>query len=202
LHLNLCKTILNGNSYDAAGIAALGSHTQTKGRENQMTDERKNIDGAAQEASESDKPESLGRRALLRGGAKAMPAILTLQSGAALAQSSNLIASAPAGTRDTMGRALCLDTTTVDPVSGSTTVFDLGNPPRAVVNAITERNYKTAANNGADDATEDDICAQAGTYYWKDPDQPWQELTMANRGVVVSSAAVFSFSDSISGDVM
>ena len=149
-----------------------------------------------------DQPESLGRRALLRGGATVMPAILTLQSGAALAASSNLVSAAPPGTRDNLLRTLCLDKTSVDPVPGSANLFDLGNPPRAYMYAITERNYKVAPNGGSADASEDEICMNAGTYYWKESGQPWQELHMQNQGVILSSAAVYSFADSISGEVM
>ena len=167
-----------------------------------MNSEKLKTESRKQSVERADQPVSLGRRALLRGGAKAMPAILTLQSGAALAASSNLISAAPVGTRDGLGRALCLDKTSVDPVPGSTTLFDLGNPARGNMTAITARNYKAAKNNGAPDVTEDEICMNAGTYYWKDADQPWQELHLANQGVILSSAAVYSFSENMTGSVM
>jgi hypothetical protein len=87
-----------------------------------------------------DRPKSVSRRALLRGGVTAMPAILTLHSGAALARSSNLIGQAPPGTTDEYGRTLCLDTTGLTQVTEYGTVYDLREPPSGVVNVIPDRN--------------------------------------------------------------
>ena len=84
------------------------------------------------------RPASLGRRAILKRGVVAMPAILTLQSGAALARSSNLISASHPRTTDRRGRTLCIDSRSVYPAGGrrGARVYDLGNPPHAVVNVI------------------------------------------------------------------
>ena len=85
-------------------------------------------------------PKKMSRRTLLRAGATAMPVILTLQSGEALARSSNLIGAAPAGTRGKGGRALCLETSSLGRVRDSEK-YDLGDPGFATVNALPDADY-------------------------------------------------------------
>ena len=60
-------------------------------------------------------PKSVSRRSMLKGTATAMPAILTLQSGAALARSSNLISTIDYKSPDRHGRTLCLNLDSVVP---------------------------------------------------------------------------------------
>ena len=70
----------------------------------------------------------MSRRQLLKGSVKAMPVVLTLHSGAALARSSNLISGS--GTVDIDGKYRCLDTSNLEPLSGSNDLYDFGEPPR------------------------------------------------------------------------
>lgn len=143
------------------------------------------------------RPAKMGRRAFLRGGARAMPAILTLQSGAALARSSNLISAAPAGTTDALGNTLCLDTTLLRQVGEIEEVYDLGEPATGTINVIPERVYNLEANNGSPQIDEGAICQYGGgPYWWKPTEGSWQQLTV-NKGIVVSSAAASSFATGI-----
>jgi hypothetical protein len=106
-------------------------------------------------ASQDSGPASPSRRAILRGGVVAMPAILTLQSGAALARSSNLISAASSGTTDRLGRTLCLDTNSVKPAGRHRGVYDLDDPPYAEVNIISDRAYFSRNPNHGDQKRED-----------------------------------------------
>ena len=126
-----------------------------------------------------------------------MPAILTLQSGAALARSSNLISAAPAGTRDALGNTLCLDTTMLPKVGELNEVYDLGEPAAGTVNVIPERVYKLESNNGSPEIDEAVMCRYGGgPFWWKPTDGKWQQMTL-NKGIVVSSAAASSFTTGI-----
>lgn len=138
---------------------------------------------------------SVSRRALLKGTATAMPAILTLQSGAALARSSNLISAASSDTRDRLGRALCLDTRSVDSAGGSGDVFDLGPTPSAHITAINEREWHVEANRGSDEIDETALCERGGPAFYRD--HGWHEENVP-PGVIVSATALMSFATSIS----
>lgn len=139
-------------------------------------------------------PRSVSRRAMLKGSATAMPAILTLHSGAALARSSNLIGAAPSTTRDRLGRALCLDTSSVTAASSSGEAFDLGQPPYARVTAINEQEHHIEANNGSAIIDESALCERGGTAYYRD--SGWHEVNV-RQGIIVSATALTSFASSI-----
>ncbi len=142
-------------------------------------------------------PESVGRRKLLKLGATAMPAILTLQSGAVLARSSNLISAAPPGTTDSLGRTLCLDTNSVYPAGRSGDVYDLDEPPRADVNIISDRRYYIDKNRGSEPVSHSAMC-EGGTYYFNDSNgEGWQSVELPRRGIVVSSGAMTSIADHV-----
>jgi len=144
-----------------------------------------------------EQPATVSRRALLRGGVTAMPAILTLQSGAALARTSNLISAAPRGTTDRLGRTLCLDTNSVYPAGGSGDVYDLGEPPRAEVNIISDRVYHADRNRGSDVVSKGAMC-EGGTFYYNDRDGTgWHSVELPYRGIVVSSGAMTSIADHV-----
>ena len=140
-------------------------------------------------------PAPLSRRALIKGGAAAMPLILTLQSGAALARSSNLIGATSYDATDALGRTLCLDTSSVYPVGGDTAKYDLGEPPYARVTAISDREYHTEPNSGHTDISAAQMCesSQIGFYY---KDRGWQQAQVP-QGILVSAAALSSFAGSI-----
>ena len=144
-----------------------------------------------------EQPAKVSRRALIKGGVTVMPAILTLQSGAALARTSNLISAAAPGTTDGLGRTMCVDTNSVYPAGGSGDVYDLGEPPRAEVNIITDREYHLAKNRGSDQISESAMC-EGGTYWYNDRDgNGWQSVELPHRGIVVSSGAMTSIADHV-----
>jgi len=133
----------------------------------------------------------VSRRSILRGTVIAMPAILTLQSGAALARSSNLISASTTAYTDAAGRTLCLDVNSVYPADGSGQVYDVGDPPFAKVNAITDREHFTSPNSAVSEAT---MCRDGGTYLYKD--SGWKEVTVP-KGILVSATALASFAGGI-----
>ena len=140
----------------------------------------------------------ISRRDLLKRGVVSMPAILTLHSGAALARSSNLIAAAPPETTDSLGRTLCLDTTSVYPAHDYKDIYDMDDPPQAVVNIISRREYHMDKNRGSPVVSQASVC-EGGTVYWyKDPNGgAWQPIELPYKGVVVSSGSMLSNADYI-----
>ena len=173
-----------------------------------MTNKDRNTGTEPTRASGQDAPKSVSRRALLRGAVTTMPVVLTLQSGAALARSSNLISSSPYSSQDRSNRTLCLDTESVYPVDGSDHLYDLGEPPRARVFAINERDYRTAPDTNASRITEEQICQSGqpgyyeggGEYVEGDGGTVYQrqwEQVQVRRGVLVSATALSSFAGSI-----
>lgn len=160
-------------------------------------------------------PAKLSRRSLLKAGTTAMPAILTLQSGSALARSSNLISAAAPDTRDTYGRTMCLDTDSVRPATRDSGVYDVGDPAFARVTVIRDKEFfaKESTQNrnrwgtawGSDQETDDDqmqrvsegeMCLRGGTYYTK-TFAGWREVSLPQNGIVVSATALSSFSGRI-----
>ncbi len=123
---------------------------------NDKTDTTENTSGA-------DK----SRRALLNGAVRAMPAVLTLQSGAALARSSNLISASPRDHKDRYGRTLCLDLRTVRPDGRSGRVYDLGHPAYGRVTALRDREYYAAPDHRSAAVSEARMCHEGGTYYYR-----------------------------------
>lgn len=153
-------------------------------------------------SGEQNAPKSISRRDVLRRGVTAMPAILTLQSGAALARSSNMISPSSPDTTDRRGRTICLDTNTVDFASDTGNAFDLGEPPRpATVNIIRRRRYYVEPDRRSDRMTAGEICEKGGTYYYKErSSRTWQSIELPRfprSGVVVSSGAMTSMADHI-----
>lgn len=161
----------------------------------------------------------VSRRKLLKAAVTSMPAILTLQSGAALARSSNLISAASYPSKDRRGRTLCLDTESVYPVGNSGRLYDLDEPPRAHVIAINERDYRIEPDEHAPRITEEQICQSGrpgfyrGEYAWDgdgrgaDSDEHdddddglyrrrWEQIQV-RRGVLVSATALTSFAGSV-----
>lgn len=134
-----------------------------------------------------DGPTSQSRRLLLKRGLTAMPVVFTLQSGAALARSSNLISAAPAGTTDAYGNTLCLDTSTVYPLPAGYK-YDLGEPPYAQVNVLPKRDYYAAANSSMQPVSPSTVC-EGGTFYYRD--RGWREINLPH-GIVVSATALTS----------
>ena len=172
---------------------------------------------------ESQAPESPGRRALLKGASTALPAVLTLQSGAAFARSSNLISASNTPTVDGRGRTLCLKLDSVYPVRGSHTRFDLGEPASADVIALNNRDYRVFPSRYAPRIGEARACQEGRTVYYVSTRESgsdsyfstsstvdgqtgdgyhyyyrrrWKRLDVP-RGVLVSATALSSFAGSI-----
>ena len=171
--------------------------------------------------SDKTRPALVSRRALLKRGAISMPAILTLQSGAALARSSNMISASATGTTDNIGRTLCLDTNSVYPVANSADLYDLGTPAEATVNIISDRDYYLFPESGskkkkknkkkkskkkkmskATRVTAGNMCEDGGTYWWKPTSGDWQPVDLPYNGIVLSTGAVTSIADIITDNLI
>lgn len=142
---------------------------------------------------DSEAPESPSRRALLTSGAKAMPVVLTLQSGAALAQSSNTISAASPYERDSNGNTLCLDTRSVYKLEHDR--YDMGMPAQADVNVIRDRKYRYVDASGRRTrvrVAEHDMCRHGGTYAYRSGG--WKYVELPRNGVVVSATSLVSVS--------
>jgi hypothetical protein len=129
------------------------------------------------------------RRALLKGAVTTLPMVLTLQSGAALARSSNIIsATSDLGAKDALGNTQCLDTTFATQIDANT--VDLGNAVDLNITLIPERDYKRSPQGSAVNATEGEVCNEAGPFYHQA--SGWQEVR-GQSGMLVSSTALNSF---------
>ena len=168
----------------------------------------------------SKKPRQLSRRAVLKGSIATMPAVLTLQSGAALARSSNILGATYSPSTDRRGRTLCLDTRSVYPVRGTRRSYDLGEPAKARVFAINENDYRALPRLDAPKVSEAQACLEDRTVYYVDRRQSWTgawessdsdgeedglsyvyhrnwKRARVPRGVFVSATALSSFSGKI-----
>ncbi len=117
--------------------------------------------------TDSDQPVE-SRRALLKGAVKAMPALVTLQSGAAFARSSNLISASPRDHKDRWRRTLCLDLKSAYPADGSRRLYDLGEPAFGKVSAIRDRYYYGVTRHGVRRVSAAQMCEEGGTYYYRE----------------------------------
>ncbi len=131
-----------------------------KRKENEQTDTGHKAAGEAAGAL-------MRRRVMLRGAAAAVPTILTLHSGAALARSSNLLSVADGAATDRDGRNLCVDESTVELNPGTRKAYDLGQPPQADVTAISPRTYYRDASGSGATVSPQEMCQNGGDYYYK-----------------------------------
>lgn len=155
------------------------------------------------------KPEGIdaSRRKLLRGASAALPTILTLQSGAALAQSSNFLGTVTNANEAVGdgGKIQCLDGASA--TGGTSTRLDLGDDPMLHMQYVTPRTYYlpnadgTAGNPDAPVSIEQ-MCSGGGVY-WYQENGTWMSTTPGynGRGVeagfMVSATAMASFASSI-----
>ena len=125
---------------------------------------------------------------MLKAGLTAMPVVLTLQSGEALARSSNLISAAP-GERNIDGDALCLDTTYAEVRGGK---YDLGYDGTDV-NVIPDANYYRAEDAGRSGGYvgADVFCQDGGSMKYQGAGG-WNHVDLPTNGIVVSSVALNS----------
>lgn len=141
-----------------------------------------------------DSSANLTRRAMLRGATAAVPTILTLGSGAALAASSNLLAT---NTTPTTTDVNCLDpASTQGTLPTNPNVYDLGSPPYADVTVIPSANrYRNPATNT--DMTTSQVCRFSGKVQVKyNGTGMWYEKTRTT-GAMASAAALASFGSRI-----
>lgn len=149
----------------------------------------------------------VSRRAVLRGAGAALPTILTLHSGAALAQSSNLIGTVSSASyaRDAAGNVQCIQ---IDAYMGGTPAqVDLGDNPMLNAQYIPVRTYYRTKDGAAGSKSTDvvqieEMCQVGGTYWYKDGG-PKQALSVSpagnpiKAGFMVSATALASFSTAI-----
>ena len=153
-------------------------------------------------SGDEDRLQSPGRRALLRGATVAMPAILTLQSGAALARSSNLISAAGYDAKDRYGRTLCLDLNSVYPAGRRRgRKYDLGDPPYASVYQLNDRDLRVEPRMRSRRISEAEVCKSGEPAYFPASytygGVEWKKVQVP-KGIVVSATALHSFAGKIS----
>jgi hypothetical protein len=169
-----------------------------------MTDQTKK-DVTTNSATDNGRPKSFSRRALIKGGVTAMPAILTLQSGAALARSSNLISEmATESAEFAATHTHCVDKGSVIQDFGDGT-YDLGTTRSAHVTNIANDNTYYLSKGQNDPVSPRAMCEMGtsatkdGVFYWKEGDL-WvsSDLNSGNQGFVVSAGAYSSFAFDVS----
>jgi len=139
---------------------------------------------------------SKGRRSMIKGAVGTLPMILTLQSGAALARSSNLIiAASPASAKDAYGRTLCMDESSVYPAAEAG-MYDLGEPASGTVMAINDRKHMSWDGRRASYISEDEMCERGGTYYYAKR-YGYGTVDCKGGGMLVSAGAISSFAGKI-----
>ena len=110
------------------------------------------------------------RRMLVRGAAAAVPTILTLHSGAALARTSNLISRAPGAPTDAAGNNLCLNERSAAEILDGGQRYDLGDPVQAEVTQIPTsdgRQFYATQDLSGDPVSGQTMCEQGGTFYYE-----------------------------------
>ena len=158
------------------------------------------------------KTRRMSRRALLKRSAISMPAVLTLQSGSALARSSNVITASSPDTSDRLGRTLCLDTNSVYPAGNSPGMYDLGDPPQAHVNILSDRKYYVFPDGTTKKSKKKKskavlmdrgtVCQSGGQYWYDAGHNDWREVNLPANGIVLSSGAVTSVASVITDDLI
>ena len=125
--------------------------------------------------------------------------IMTLQSGAALARSSNLITSAsPESAKDEYGRTLCMAEDSVANADSLAGVYDLENGGARVA-AIHERTYYSYNSvTGAQQTSPPEMCEDGGPYYYRRR-WGWKQVNV-KQGMLVSATSISSFPGKIDVD--
>ena len=150
----------------------------------------------------------ISRRMVLRGATAAVPTILTLQSGAALAASSHYLATIQDANaaRDSQGYVKCIDTASAVQETSTPRRLDLGPNPDLHMQHITPREYfypKTTGSGGDKDrpATMEAVCNQGGEFWFKDSNGGWQQLVSTQPAGQQQVAAGFLVSSTASASV-
>lgn len=122
-----------------------------------------------------------------------MPVVLTLQSGEALARTSNLIGSAPGATDG--GDVLCLNTSYATELD---TKYDLGLDGADFTRLPADAIYHPDVSGGRASeyaTTAQQICESGGN--WEMKDSGWCKVKLPQNNIVVSSIALNSVSTRI-----
>ena len=112
----------------------------------------------------------MSRRRMIRGAAAAVPTILTLHSGAALARTSNLISRADGAPVDAAGNNMCLDENSVAEVFEGGRRYDLGDPASGQVTNIPTldgRQFYADTSLSGSPLTGQEMCERGGTFYYE-----------------------------------
>ena len=158
-----------------------------------MTDNRKKTD-TAETKTGATKPALISRRSLLKQGAVAMPAVLTLQSGAALAASSAYIGSVSLEASRIAGHVHCLDVRNAEPLPNGTT-FRFVDTDYADVYVIPDGQYYPSQGQKESYVRADRYCSTGGTKFMKADGYagfPEVKLPENMNGILVSSTALNS----------
>ncbi len=150
----------------------------------------------------------VSRRALLRGASGALPAVLTLQSGAALAQSSNLLGTVRSAQQAVgeRGRIQCIDMASA--VGGTPSQLDLGPNPSVHMQYLKQRTYywpHRSGNKGDKSrgpVPYETMCAKGGVFWYEERGQWRATLPGAygkgvQAGFLVSATAMASFAQNV-----
>lgn len=152
-----------------------------------MTAQHDSISGAnaenGQGAVSPSTPIPARRRMLVRGAAAALPTILTLRSGAALARSSNMMGVADGSSADG-GVYRCVDELSVTRRGSQ---LDLNEPPSADVTVI-RADGVYFKKDGTGPVTGPEMCQTGGTFL----NEGGQDV-IVNKGALVSATAFTSF---------
>jgi hypothetical protein len=118
-----------------------------------------------------------------------MPVVLTLQSGEALARTSNLLGPAPGARVD--GKVMCLDTT-LEEIYESGKV-DVGDD-WATIYELPDTDFYSALDSGTSGAsmTADMACQNGGYLKTHEPGMQWHKANLPRGGIVVSNTAMTS----------
>ena len=150
-----------------------------------MTDNPKKDDLAEPKAGAA-RPMKISRRGLLKAGATAMPAVLTLQSGAAMAASSAYIGSAPRSGDP----VYCMDVRNAEPLPNGTT-FRFVNTDYANYYELPNGTYHLKQGD-KEFIYADEFCRIGGTRHLNDAGWPDATLPTNMNGILVSSTAMMS----------
>ena len=157
-----------------------------------MTDNCKKSDAAKRRVG-AGQPAKLSRRGLLKAGATAMPAVLTLQSGAALAATSAYIGSTSRAGSHVAGHVYCLVVRNAEPLPNGTT-FRFVNTNYADVYVLPDGHYHDATGRSPHNPyiLSDEFCRVGGSKYLDADSWPQVDLPSNLNGVLVSSTALTS----------
>ena len=148
------------------------------------------VAGSTRAQSPAPSRKRLSRRLMLRGAGVALPAMLTLHSGAAsaLARSSNLISGS--GETQPDGTALCLDETAGVPLDDGR--IDLGNEGTGTVWEIPGDGQYYAQPDGTEPLTAAEACERSGDLYYASG-ETFPKAAKVNGGIMISATALTSF---------